>query len=70
MSQRMALEASHLISRRVLVHLVSSQKFNSAYSPIPVMEMHGFLDEIAQYSNSGRLSLFEEDARTKELYRT
>ena len=66
MSQRMALEASHLIAAVACTSGYLGFTDNSAYSPIPVMEMHGFLDEIAQYSNSGRLTLFEEDARTIE----
>ena len=66
MSQRMALEASHLIAAVACTSGYLGFTDDSLYSPIPVMEMHGFLDEIAQYTNSGRLTLFEEDARTIE----
>ena len=66
MSQRMALEASHLIAAVACTSGYLGFTDDSQYSPIPIMEMHGVLDEIAQYTNSGRLTFFEEDARTIE----
>lgn len=66
MSQRMALEASHLIAAVACTSGYLGFTDDSQYSPIPIMEMHGVLDEIAQYTNSGRLIIFEEDARTIE----
>ena len=66
MSQRMALEASHLIAAVACTSGYLGFTDDSQYSPIPIMEMHGTLDEIAQYTNSGRLTFFEEDARNIE----
>lgn len=66
MSQRMALEASHLIAAVACTSGYLGFTDDSLYSPISVMEMHGFLDEVAQYTNSGRLTLFEEDSRNIE----
>jgi polyhydroxybutyrate depolymerase len=66
MSQRMALQASHLIAAIACTSGYLGFLDDSEYSPIPIMEMHGFGDEIAQYSNSARIALFEEDAQNIE----
>ena len=63
--QRMALQASDLITRRM--HFRISWVFDdSEYIPTPIMEMHGVFDEIAQYSNSVRIALLEEDSQNIE----
>ena len=66
MSQRMALEASHLIAAVACTSGYLGVTETSNYNPIPVLEMHGFLDEIALYTNSVRLAFFEDDARNTE----
>ena len=65
MSQRMALQASDLIAVACTSGYLGFLD-DSEYIPIPIMEMHGMFDEIAQYSNSVRIALLEEDSQNIE----
>ena len=47
MSQRMALEASHLIAAVACTSGYLGFTDDSQYSPIPIMEMHGVLQKLA-----------------------
>ena len=51
MSQALANEASDVITAVACVAMYFIGNESPSYSPIPVMEVHGFLDEIAHYSN-------------------
>ena len=66
MSQRMALQASNLIAAVACTSGYLGFLDDSEYIPIPIMEMHGVFDEIAQYSNSVRIALLEEDSQNIE----
>ena len=66
MSQRMALQASDLIAAVACTSGYLGFLDDSEYIPIPIMEMHGVFDEIAQYSNSVRIALLEEDSQNIE----
>ncbi len=70
MSQRLALEASHLIAAVACTSGYLGYDDLSNYVPIPILEMHGFLDEVALYTNSARIALFEEDSRNIEAIQT
>ena len=52
MAQRMAMDSSHIFAAVgcMSFYLVSDK--NVDYSPIPVMEVHGFLDQIVLYESS------------------
>ena len=51
MSQALANEASDVITAVACVAMYFIGDESPNYSPIPVMEVHGFFDEIAHYSN-------------------
>ncbi|MCP2507777.1 MAG: hypothetical protein NLN64_05755 [Candidatus Thalassarchaeaceae archaeon] len=52
MAQRMAMDSSHIFAAVgcMSFYLVSDE--NANYSPIPIMEVHGFLDQIVLYESS------------------
>lgn len=52
MAQRLAMDSSHIFAAVgcMSFYLVSDE--NNEYSPIPIMEVHGFLDQVVLYESS------------------
>ena len=70
MAQRMALEASDIITAVACTSGYLSFHEAEGYSPIPVMEIHGFLDENTQYTNTINWGLVDENRRNLESMQT
>ena len=70
MAQRMALEASDVITAVACTSGYLSFHEAEGYSPIPVMEIHGFLDENTQYTNTINWGLVDENRRNLESMQT
>ena len=66
MAQRMALQASDLIAAVACTSGYLSIHESEGYSPIPVMEIHGFIDENTQYTNSVNWGIVDENRRNLE----
>lgn len=66
MAQRMALQASDIIAAVACTSGYLSFHDEDNYSPVPVMEIHGFLDENQYYTNTGNWALVDEDRRNIE----
>ena len=66
MAQRMALEASELIAAVACTSGYLSFHEAEGYSPVPVMEMHGFLDENQPYTNTANWAIVDEKRRNIE----
>ena len=58
MSQVLANEASDMFTAVACMSMYFIGDKHSSYSPIPVMEMHGFLDPVALYSHVAVTSFF------------
>jgi len=52
MAQRMAMESSHIFAAVGCMSFYLLMTPNNNYSPIPVMEVHGFLDQVVLYESS------------------
>ena len=59
MSQRLANEASDIFAAIGCMSFYLLQPPDSSYSPIPVMEIHGFLDTIVPYTTAAPNSILE-----------
>jgi len=66
MAQRMALQASDLIAAVACTSGYLSIHESEGYVPIPVMEIHGFIDENQQYTNTVNWALVDENRRNLE----
>ena len=66
MAQRMALQASDLIAAVACTSGYLSIHESEGYSPIPVMEIHGFIDENSQYTNTVNWGIVDENRRNLE----
>ena len=66
MAQRMALQASDLIAAVACTSGYLSIHEAEGYSPIPVMEIHGFIDENQQYTNTVNWGIVDENRRNLE----
>lgn len=70
MAQRMALEASDLIAAVACTSGYLSFHDSPSYSPVPIMEMHGFIDENTPYTNTATWALVDENRRNLESIQT
>ena len=52
MAQRMAMESSHIFAAVGCMSFYLLMTPNNSYNPIPVMEVHGFLDQVVLYESS------------------
>lgn len=66
MAQRMALQASDLITAVACTSGYLSIHDSEGYSPVPVMEIHGFIDENQQYTNTVNWGIVDENRRNWE----
>lgn len=66
MAQRMALQASDLIAAVACTSGYLSIHDAEGYTPVPVMEIHGFIDENAQYTNTVNWGIVDENRRNLE----
>ena len=66
MAQRMALQASDLIAAVACTSGYLSIHDAEGYVPVPVMEIHGFMDENAQYTNTVNWGIVDENRRNLE----
>ena len=66
MAQRMALQASDLITAVACTSGYLSIHESDGYEPIPVMEIHGLLDENTQYTNNINWGIVDENRRNLE----
>ena len=66
MAQRMALQASDLVAAVACTSGYLSIHEAGGYSPIPVMEIHGFIDENQQYTNTVNWAMVDENRRNLE----
>ena len=66
MAQRMALQASDLIAAVACTSGYLSFHDAEGYSPVPVMEIHGFIDENQHYTNNVNWGLLDENRRNLE----
>lgn len=58
MSQALANEESDIIAAVACMSMYFIGDEDSSYSPVPIMEIHGFFDPIAPYSHIGPTGLF------------
>ena len=70
MAQRMALEASDVVTAVACTSGYLSFHETESYSPVPVMEIHGFIDENSQYTNTANWGLVDENRRNLESIQT
>ena len=70
MAQRMALQASDLIAAVACTSGYLSFHDAEGYSPVPVMEIHGFIDENQLYTNTVNWGLVDENRRNLESMQT
>ena len=70
MAQRMALQASDLIAAVACTSGYLSIHDAEGYTPVPVLEMHGFIDENQQYTNTLNWALVDEHRRNLESIQT
>ena len=66
MAQRMALQASDIIAAVACTSGYLSFHDAEGYSPVPVMEIHGFIDENQHYTNNVNWGLLDENRRNLE----
>ena len=66
MAQRMALQASDLIAAVACTSGYLSIHDAEGYTPVPVMEIHGFIDENQQYTNTVNWGIVDENRRNLE----
>ena len=66
MAQRMALQASDLIAAVACTSGYLSIHEADGYTPVPVMEIHGFIDENQQYTNTVNWAIVDENRRNLE----
>lgn len=52
MSQRLAMESSHIFAAVGCMSMYLLTEHNVNYTPIPVMEVHGFLDQVVLYEST------------------
>lgn len=52
MAQRMAMDSSHIFTAVGCMSFYLLMSPNEVYSPIPIMEVHGFLDQVVLYESS------------------
>ena len=71
MSQRLAMESSHIFAAVGCMAMYLVTEHLEEYSPIPVMEVHGFLDQVVLYETTALSVPFHEDMWTNaEAYDT
>ena len=70
MAQRMALQASDIIAAVACTSGYLSFHDAEGYSPVPVMEIHGFIDENQLYTNTVNWGLVDENRRNLESMQT
>ena len=66
MAQRMALQASDIIAAVACTSGYLSILDAEGYTPVPVMEIHGFVDENQHYSNNVGWGILDEERRNLE----
>lgn len=66
MAQRMALQASDLVAAVACTSGYLSIHDSEGYMPVPVMEIHGFIDENQQYTNTVNWGIVDENRRNLE----
>lgn len=66
MAQRMALQASDIVAAVACTSGYLSIHDAEGYSPVPVMEIHGFIDENQQYTNTANWAIVDENRRNLE----
>ena len=52
MSQRLAMESSHVFAAVGCMAMYLLTEHTTTYSPIPIMEVHGFLDQVVLYEST------------------
>ena len=70
MAQRMALQASDLVAAMACTSGYLSIHDSEGYMPVPVMEIHGFIDENQQYTNTVNWGIVDENRRNLESMQT
>ncbi|MEC9137852.1 MAG: PHB depolymerase family esterase [Candidatus Thermoplasmatota archaeon] len=71
MAQRLAMESSHIFAAVGCMAMYLVNDPTEQYSPIPIMEVHGFLDQIVLYESTILSIPFNEDMWTEpEAYET
>jgi poly(3-hydroxybutyrate) depolymerase len=62
----MALQASDIIAAVACTSGYLSILDDEGYTPVPIMEIHGFIDENQQYSNNVGWGILDEERRNLE----
>ena len=70
MAQRMALEASDVIAAVACTSGYLSFHETSTYQPLPILELHGFIDENTPYTNTIAWGIVDENRRNLESMQT
>lgn len=70
MAQRMALEASELIAAVACTSGYLSYHEPTSYTAVPILEMHGFVDENSPYTNTVTWGIVDENRRNLESMQT
>jgi polyhydroxybutyrate depolymerase len=70
MAQRMALQASDLVAAVACTSGYLSIHEAEGYTPVPVMEIHGFVDENTHYTNTVNWGIVDENRRNLESMQT
>ena len=61
MAQRLAMDASHQIAAVACTSFYLLYDVQPDYTPVPMLELHGFLDEHAIYATSSRSTLYNPE---------
>ncbi len=61
MAQRLAMDASHQIAAIACTSFYLLYDVQPEYTPVPMLELHGFLDEHAIYATSSRSTLYNPE---------
>ena len=71
MAQRLAMESSHIFAAVGCMSMYLITEHVGDYTPIPVMEVHGFIDQVVLYESTALSVPFNEEMWTNpEAYDT